>query len=195
VLGTELAPGLWRWTAFHPKWRKEVASHAFATVDGLVLVDPLLENGQEILQPAHVLVTVHWHVRSTAVIATRWPETRVWAPLRSGKPLRGHAEATDVFVPEDHLPGGFRSRPTAREAEVILWLPAHSALVVGDVLLGDDAGGLRLCPQGWLQKGTTRTDLADSLRALLELPFDLVLVAHGEPLLDDARGALEAAIS
>ncbi len=193
TIGTGLRPGLRRWTAFHPKWKDDVASLAVETADGLVLVDPLL-GGDEIPRPQHVLITVHWHVRSTAEIAERWPGTRVWVTHRQGKPLRGHAEATDVFAPGEELPGGFEAFPTAREAEVVYWLPAHHALVFGDVILGAKGGGLRMCPQGWL-KPRTHADLATSLRPLLELPVELALVAHGEPVLVEARAALEEALS
>jgi len=191
--GCELRPGLRRWTAFHPKWKQDVGSLSVETSDGLVLIDPLLGE-EDVPQPRHVLITVHWHVRSTGEIAARWPSTRVWATHRRGKPLRGHAEATDLFAPGDELPGGIEAFPTAREAEVVFWLPAHRALVFGDVILGAKGGGLRMCPQGWLD-GKTHAELAASLEPLLELPVDLVLVAHGEPVLDDALPALREALS
>lgn len=189
MIGMELAPGLRRWTAFHPKWKQEVGCLAVDTSDGLVLIDPLVGE-DELPQPPHVLITVHWHVRSTAEIVARWPATRVWATERRGKPLRGHAPVTDVFLPGDELPGGIQAFATAREAEVVFWLPKQRAVVAGDVLLGVRDGGLRLCPGSWLQQGTTREDLAASLEPLLELPVELVLVAHGEPVLEGAREAL-----
>ena len=191
----ELRRGLWRWTAFHPKWKQDVASLAVETRDGLVLVDPLLGE-EEISEPKHVLISVHWHVRSTGEIAERWPGVRVWATHRKGKPLRGHAEATDIFSPGDTLAGGIQGRPTAREAEVCFWLPDHKALVVGDVILGakDGAGGLRLCPKSWLV-GRTHEELVDTLRPLLDLPVELVLVAHGEPVLENVHGALRDVLS
>jgi glyoxylase-like metal-dependent hydrolase (beta-lactamase superfamily II) len=194
VIGTELAPGLRRWTAFHPKWKREVGCTAVETSDGLVLIDPLIGE-EEIPPPRHVLITVHWHVRSTAEIAARWPEMRVWATPRQGKPLRGHATATDLFLPGDALPGGIEALATARQAEVVFWLPEQRALVAGDVLLGAKDGGLRLCPGSWLQAGTTRDDLAESLQAVLALPVEMVLVAHGEPVLANAREALESALA
>jgi hypothetical protein len=190
--GTELRPGLRRWTAFHPKWKQEVGCLAVDTADGLVLIDPLVDDG-EIPEPQHVLITVHWHVRSTALVADRWPKTHVWATHRQGKPLRGHAEATDLFAPGDELPGGIRALETAREAEVVFWLADHRALVFGDVILGAQGGGLRMCPQGWL-KPQTHEDLVRSLRPLLELPVELALVAHGDPVVDGAHEALRRAL-
>ena len=190
----ELRPGLRRWTAFHPKWKQEVASLAVDTDDGLVLIDPLLGD-EPTPEPQHVLISVHWHVRSTADIAERWPGVRVWATHRKGKPLRGHAEVTDVFAPGDTLAGGIEARPTAREAEVCFWLPDQRALVFGDVILGaKDGVGLRLCPKSWLE-GKTHDALVDSLRPLLDLPVELVLVAHGEPVLEGGHEALREALS
>lgn len=125
MTGTELRPGLSRWTAPHPHWKKDVACHAVETSDGRVLIDPLIGD-EEIPQPAHILITVHWHVRSTKELSTRWPTTRVWVTRRAGKPLRGRADATDVFLPGDELPGGIQALATAREAEVVLWLPTRS---------------------------------------------------------------------
>ena len=75
------------------------------------------------------------------------------------------------------------------------WLPDQRAVAVGDVLLGSGAKPrptsepLRLCPERWLGK-STHDDLKKSLRPLLELPVERVLVSHGKPLLKDGRRAL-----
>jgi glyoxylase-like metal-dependent hydrolase (beta-lactamase superfamily II) len=85
--------------------------------------------------------------------------------------------------------------PTARSSEVVYWLPEQRALVVGDVLLGAGArprptdDPLRLCPQGWLGK-PTQEDLRTSLRSLLDLPVQRVLVSHGRPVLENGKRAL-----
>lgn len=186
----ELRPGLRRWTAFHPEWKEDVGSVAVDTSDGLVLIDPLVGD-EEVPPPRHILITVHWHVRSTAELAG--PEVRVWAPSRRGFPLRKRAEATDVFNPGDELPGGIQALPTAREGEVVFWLADYRALVFGDVILGKKGGGLRMCPQGWM-RSATHADLAQSLKPLLDLPMELALVSHGEPVLENAREALSEAI-
>jgi len=69
------------------------------------------------------------------------------------------------------------------------------ALVFGDRLLGDGAGGVRLCPESWLREvRVDRAGLAHQMRALLELPVELLVVSHGEPVLHDGRAALARAI-
>jgi hypothetical protein len=80
----------------------------------------------------------------------------------------------------------------------MVWLPGARALVPGDRLLGDEHGGLRLCPPGWLRylsPGLSQAELREALRPLLDLPVELVLVSHGEPVLGDGRAALERALS
>ena len=87
----------------------------------------------------HVLVTVFWHVRSTAAMVDRY-SARVWAPSTSRAAVeRRSGVVTDVFRPGDALPGGIEAFRTARRTEVVFWIPQHRALVPGDVLLGDDA--------------------------------------------------------
>jgi glyoxylase-like metal-dependent hydrolase (beta-lactamase superfamily II) len=101
---------------------------------------------------------------------------------------------TDPFSKDDRLPGGIEAFRTARAAEIVYWIPAHRALVPGDVLLGDGRGGIRLCPESWLPPGKTHAALATSLGALLELPVERILVSHGDPVLSGAAAALRTAL-
>jgi glyoxylase-like metal-dependent hydrolase (beta-lactamase superfamily II) len=206
---TEIAPGLWRWTAHHEEWKQEVGCVYVETADGAVLVDPLVPGGEAEAErfwraldrdveragrSVHVLVTVFWHTRSTAEVVDRYG-ARVWAPFRGRAAIARRAgEVTDPFRPGDDLPGGIVPLPTARAAEVVYWLPEHASLVPGDVLLGDGAGELRTCPPSWLPEAVTPGKLADSLRPLLDLPVERVLVSHGEPVVAGARAALASAI-
>jgi len=191
----EITPGLRRWTAFHDHWEEDVGSLAVQTSDGLVLIDPI-DPPSEVAAADHVLITVYWHGRSTGTLGAK----RVWASARSERPLKSRGiEVTDPFRAGDALPGGIRAFQTARSAEVVYWLPDQRAVVVGDVLLGAGAkprptsDPLRLCPERWLGKGT-HDDLRRTLRPLLELPVERVLVSHGEPILSGGKQALAAAL-
>ena len=192
----QLAPGLRRWTAFHEEWEQEVASLALETGDGLILIDPL-DPPRELRRPDHVLLTVFWHGRSTKELEPK----RVWAHTRSAQPLRNRGvDVTDPFTAGGELPGGLRAFQTARVNEVVFWLPDQRAVAVGDVLLGAGAKPqatderLRLCPERWLGKAT-HTDLRESLRPLLALPVQRVLVAHGKPVLRAGKRALERVLA
>jgi hypothetical protein len=185
-----LAPGLRRWTARHEEWGEEVGCVAVDTEDGLVLIDPL-EPPAEVAEPAHVLLTVFFHLRSTATVGA----PRVWAAKYSTRSAANRGvTVTDQL--EGGLPGGIVPFQTARRSEVVYWLPDHRSVVVGDVLLGAGAkpnatdAPLRLCPQRWLG-GPTLDDLRKSLAPLLELPVERVLVSHGAPVLENGQRELE----
>ena len=60
----EIAPGLHRWTAWHDHWEEDVGALAVETGDGLVFIDPI-DPPVELGPPAHVLVTVYWHGRTS----------------------------------------------------------------------------------------------------------------------------------
>lgn len=214
----EIAPGLWRWTGHHEEWEEDVGSVYCETEDGVVLFDPIVPPGDtrrfwEALDrdvtrlglPVHVLVTVFWHTRNAAAMVGRYG-ARVWAPARGkGAIARRAGVVTDPFRSDDQLPGGMQALATARAAEVVYWIPRHRTLVPGDVLLGEGAkgggttvagrGGLRMCPESWLPDGKGHAELAASLRPLLDLDVERVLVSHGQPVLERAGEALAAALA
>ena len=80
--------------------------------------------------------------------------------------------------------------------EALFFLEPHRALVTGDLLVGKD-GGIEL-PVDWFPKDErdwARTELKPDLqRRLAALPIELVLVSHGEPILEDGAAALDRAL-
>jgi hypothetical protein len=189
----QVAPGLWRWTAPHPDWEPreeeddpadwapEVGCVAYAGRDALTLIDPLVGDGNygaldelaQTTRPVAVLTTIQWHGRSGAELKQRYGAS---------------SEAPDTVEPVEIFGAG----------ETMFWIPEHRALVPGDRLLGDRPPGVRLCPPSWLRylDGFTHDDLRRALRAqLLELPIEMILVSHGEPVLHDGRAAVERALA
>ena len=118
-----IAPGLWRWTAYHEEWRKDVGCVYLETDDATVLFDPLVppEDSERFLEyldadveraasPVHIVLTIYWHVRSSAELAKRYG-AEVWAPARSAKPVeRRTSAAPRPAAPRRHAPGR-RHRP------------------------------------------------------------------------------------
>ncbi len=192
----QAAPGLRRWTAWHPEWRQEVGAVGVDTPDGLVLADPI-DPPPEVRSPAHVLLTVFWHARSGGELD---PE-HVWAHTRGVRKLKNRGVVvTDPFEADPELPGGIKALPTARVGEVMYWLPQQKALVVGDALPGAGAKPhatsepLRLAPENWLEGATTK-QLVKSLLPVLDLPVERILVSHGDPVLQGGKDVLKALIA
>lgn len=210
----EIEADLWRWTALHPEWSpgeewgEEVGCVYLEAEDAVALIDPLVppedaERFYEALdgdierasKPVHVFVTIFWHARSTAALVDRYPGTRVWAHEPARELLEERAPVTDVFRPGETLPGGLVAVDAGRAYEVLFWLPAQAALVVGDVLLGSDDGGLGLCPDEWLLNRDPADVRAGLRERLSPLPVERILPAHGEAVLADASRVLEAALA
>jgi glyoxylase-like metal-dependent hydrolase (beta-lactamase superfamily II) len=217
VLGEELRPGLWTWTGTYPDWKHPVRSVALRTRSALVLVDPLIEDDQwpalERLAGSrrlHAVLTIHWHARSAAAVAERFPGTRVWANSRNRAAIARRVEPTDVFAAGAELPGGLATRAARPRSEVILWDPAHRTLIAGDALVGDALGEskgrtgsesgeegaiLRLSPASWLPESTDHDDLRAALRPLLDLPVELILLSHGAPITANAAAELKRVLA
>ncbi len=193
----ELAPGLHRWTARHPAWEPgvepgspddwppDVGCVVYRAPDELVLVDPLVDRWGPLDalveghgRPVIVLTTMRFHGRSRDEVAERY-----------GAELRSHTEAP---------PAGVRRLPIEGMDETMVYLEAPRALIPGDRLIGDGAGGLRPCPATWLRYlpgPPGEAALRAALAPLLELPVESALVSHGEPVLRDGAAALRAALS
>jgi hypothetical protein len=193
----QLARGLWRWTAPHPDWEPSpkkgspddwpqlVGSVAYQTDGVLVLVDPLVPDGdwRELDRLAqgkrvHVLTTLGFHRRSREAVRERYGAGT------------SNAKAS--------LPEGVETIQIRNAGERMIWIREHGALVPGDRLLGAARGGLRVCPDSWLGYLGDRTSparLRNELQKLLDLPVRMVLVSHGEPVLRDAKRKLTRAVA
>jgi glyoxylase-like metal-dependent hydrolase (beta-lactamase superfamily II) len=199
----ELKPGLFTWTATHPAWtteeggpegwEPEVRSYAYDSGDSLVLFDPLVSTDDvaELAdgRPVAVILTCRPHARSSAELFERLDAT-VHAPAAAHGVL---ALNTLPYELGEDLPGDVEPQVGGYPDEATLWLREHAALVVGDVFLGGERG-FRVQPDSWLADGMTHDELRDRLRPLLELPVEILLPTHGDPILEDAHETLERAI-
>ncbi|MFL5918229.1 MAG: hypothetical protein ACJ74X_05830 [Gaiellaceae bacterium] len=170
----ELAGGLWTWTGRHPEWTgnphwgPEVRSYALQTDEGVILFDPI-SVPDELMRDTkvQVVLTAEWHDRDAKQL---------------GAPICG-----------DDLPKDVTAQPAFFPGERTLWIPAQNALVVGDSL--PDGGAM---PDAWLESEwakATREEYNEKLRPLVDLPVELLLPTHGDPVTNDAQSALRRALS
>jgi glyoxylase-like metal-dependent hydrolase (beta-lactamase superfamily II) len=103
--------------------------------------------------------------------------------------FRGDAPETELewIGPKSELPGGLVALFDGRARnETPLWLPEQRALVFADAMTAPE-GELRIWATPWHEEW-----VLPAFRAMLELPFEHVIVSHGEPLHD--RAAFERAL-
>jgi glyoxylase-like metal-dependent hydrolase (beta-lactamase superfamily II) len=199
----DVAPGLWLWRQRHWEWREgmdwepEVTSVVVESRGEVVLVDPLAPapiEGLEVYRrlesprPTRIVIVKPDHVRDLDAFAT-------WYGIPAHGPWlwwKGESPRTEVepLLPDEVLPGGIVALTDGRGGlERPLYLPEQRALVFADALTAPAAAGglLRVWWTPIIEKRTL-----PALRSMLELPFEHVIVSHGEPV--HSRADFEAAL-
>ena len=196
----EIAPGIWHWSADHPRIRKVV--HSYYLPEERVLIDPIApEDGLDWFAdngpPTDVLLTNRHHYRSSGDFAERFGVTV--RCVREGLHEFADGRAVEPFDFGDELPGGIVAHEVGAICpdETALHIPRRQALAVADGVVrwnpGDDLGyvadALMADPE------RTKDGLRESYRRLLDLDFRHLLLAHGTPCVGDGRDALAAFVA
>jgi glyoxylase-like metal-dependent hydrolase (beta-lactamase superfamily II) len=195
----DVAPGLWVWRTRHPAWSPDVdweplvTSTCVESRGEVAVLDPLAPPEEateawerlEASPPTLAVVLKPDHVRDVDVFVRRY-RVRAFGPSLF---WRGDVPETELepIEPGSELPGGLVALYDGRgRNETPLWLPEQRALVFADALTERD-GALRVWGTPWHEERAL-----PALRALLDLPFEHVVVSHGEPVQD--RAAYERAL-
>jgi hypothetical protein len=208
----QLDDGLWRWTARHPEWHPagfgdEVASFALRTEAETLVIDPqlpadprpVLELVDELAEDGlAILVTIPYHVRSAEQLRRRYrARCSIWGHAACAKRLTARTGFHPV-LPGDELPAGVTAHSigSPRRQEQPLWIPSRRTLVFGDAVVG--AGGrLRVWEDDLVDERRTRwyrDRFIPTLKPLLALDPERVLVTHGDSVLADGRKLLASAL-
>jgi hypothetical protein len=196
---TDVAPGLWIWRMDHPAWSPHVhwepgvTSTCVESGGEVALLDPLAppEDVTDVWErldnrpPTVVVVLKPDHVRDVDLFVERYG-ARAYGPDMF---FAGDAPKTELdWIGEgSELPGGLIALYDGRgRNETPIWLPEQRAIVFADALTERD-GLLVVWGTPWHEKR-----VLPALRELLELPFEHVIISHGEPVHD--RTAFERAL-
>jgi hypothetical protein len=193
----EIAPGLLHWTARHDHIGIEVSSHYLLAER--VLIDPMvppegLQWFEEHGAPLHVLLTNRHHDRHAWRLREAFGCTVHC--IRNGLGELEGRGPVEPFDFGDELPGG----AVAYEIDAIcpdetaLHLPAHRGLACADgVVRWPGSEALAFVPDQFMDEPEqTKAALRAAYRSILDLDFDLLLLAHGDPVVGGAREALRA---
>jgi len=152
--------------------------------------------------PVAVLLGNYFHERSAQAVYDRYreqPGAAVWA----SEAARGRVTCplTRTFRAGDPLPGGVQGFAIQglEKSETAYYLPPHRALVFADAVIGTGGGTVRVAPVSWAEAAPEGQALYGekfraSLRVLVDLPVEMLLVSHGDPVLEDGHRALVAAL-
>jgi hypothetical protein len=197
----DVARGLWIWRAEHPGWKPEVdwqpvVTSTYVESEGEKLVlDPLappataLEVWERLDKhpPTVGVVLIPDHVRDIDQFVHRY-QVRPFGP-RLYWPDDVPKTKLEIIEPDGKLPGGLIALYDGRgRLETPVWLPEQRVIVFGDALT-ERGGELRVWDSPWHEKRAL-----PALRALLELPFEQVIISHCDREPVHTRTAYERAL-
>jgi hypothetical protein len=191
----EIAPGLWHWTVRHEHIGSQVSSYYF--IAERVLIDPMIpaegigwfdENGP----PEHVLLTNRHHDRHSWRLREAFNCTVHC--IRNGVYELDGRGPVQPFDFGDELPGGVvvHEVDAISPDETALHITGHGALACADgVIRAANTGELTFVPDSLMDEPeATKRGLTQAYEQLLDLDFDTLLLAHGEPVVGDGKAAL-----
>jgi hypothetical protein len=190
----EILPGVHHWSAFHEGIRSIV--HSYLVVGSRAVLDPMLpDEGLEWFEgerrPERIILTNRHHYRHSDrfVEAFGCP---VLGPEVGLHEFEGGPEVQG-FAFGDEVARGI----TAHEVDAIcpdesaLHLARERALACADGVIRV-GGELAFVPEQFMDDpDTVKPGLRDAYRRLLDLDFDNLLMAHGEPVVGGGKAALE----
>jgi hypothetical protein len=195
----EIAPGIFHWTAYHEGIKMDVHSHYLP--ESLALIDPMvppegLDWFAEHGPPERILLTNRHHYRHSGRFVDRFG-SRVLCH-RAGLHEFAGGPAVEGFKFGDNVAPGV----TAHEVDAICPEEAAfhieaggGALSCADGVVRMEGPALTFVPDYLL--GDEPEDVKQGLRAAYrklaeELDFDILLMAHGDPVIGGARETLRA---
>jgi glyoxylase-like metal-dependent hydrolase (beta-lactamase superfamily II) len=137
---------------------------------------------------ARILISNRNHSRAANKIRARTGARTAIHPADAAHARSEGAELDGQLNPGDKV-GRFVVivAPGKSQGEVVLHWPARKILLVGDAVVGDPPGKCKLLPDKVVDDPAR---LRDSVRQLLALDFDILLVGDGVPILQSARARL-----
>jgi glyoxylase-like metal-dependent hydrolase (beta-lactamase superfamily II) len=196
----DVAPGLWVWRIPHPDWSpggdgdRRVASTFVESGGERAVLDPLAppEDAAEIWSrldaspPTLAVVLKPDHVRSIDYFVERYGIPAFGPDVFQRDDIPN--TELELILPGSVLAGGLTALYDGRgRNETPMWLPEQKAIVFSDALttLG---GELQVWWTPWHEER-----VLPAMQAMLDLPFEWVIVSHGEPVHD--RAEFEAALA
>lgn len=189
----KLLDGAYMWSWLSPEKGFNFNGHLLKGPHGLVMVDPPALTADDLafmdaasLKPDALVITNRNHLRAREDVLARWkiPVILHEAEVeQAGVPCDWEVEdGDDVY--------GLKvvSLPGKSPGEIALFWAESRVLLVGDALIAP-SGKIKTVPDDKMDDPAL---LRRSLKRLMELDFDVLLVGDGDPILKGAKAAAAA---
>jgi glyoxylase-like metal-dependent hydrolase (beta-lactamase superfamily II) len=183
----EIVPGIFTWPWFSQRFGYDF--NGYWLPEFQLAVDPVewpVENVPDEVKPSRIVLTNRNHFRDAAKLKAK-SGARVLVHAADRKFVEEKGVGVDENLGEKIDP--FTIVPCAGKSpgEVVLHWPERKLVIVGDACVGKAPGVLGLLPDAVIDD---KPRLLASLRSLLDLDFDAMLVCDGHSILNHAQNAL-----
>jgi glyoxylase-like metal-dependent hydrolase (beta-lactamase superfamily II) len=193
----EILPDIFTWPWFSEPHGYNFNGHFIRHRGGNLCIDPVEPTATDLEELARfgvsrVLLTNRNHSRAANKVRARTGARTAIHPADAPHARKEGAELDDELSLGDQI-GPFVVVPVPGKSpgEVALHWPERKILIVGDAVVGDPPGRCKLLPEKVIDD---LLRLRESVRALLALDFDILLVGDGEPILQSAKDPVRALV-
>jgi glyoxylase-like metal-dependent hydrolase (beta-lactamase superfamily II) len=189
----EILREIFTWPWFSEPHGYNFNGHLIVHASGNLCIDPVEPTAEDLADLARrgvsrILITNRNHGRAANIIRER---TGARTAIHPADAPHAHKEGTLV---DDDLKLGGKVGPFVvvgtsgkSPGEVALHWPERKILLVGDAVVGHPPGRCKLLPDKVVDDPAR---LRESVRGLLALDFDTLLVGDGDPILNSAKDRL-----
>ena len=194
----EIVAGIYTWAWFSELHGYNFNGHLVRHGEGNLCIDPV-QPGDDVLVEiarlgvAKILLTNRNHSRAANAIRARTgARTFIHAADAAHARSQGAEIDGELEIGAKMGPLTVVAAPGKSPGEVALHWPERRLLIVGDAVIGNPPGSCSLLREKVMDDPPR---LRRSVRALLELEFDVLLVGDGTSILQDARRRLQELVA
>lgn len=194
----EILAGIHTWAWFSEPHGYDFNGHLIEHANGNLCIDPVQMTDDDLNEIARIgvatiLLTNRNHSRAANAVRARTAARTLIHPADAP-----HAKGQGTEIDGDLTFGAtvgpltVVAAPGKSSGEVVLHWPARGLLIAGDVVIGNPPGHCGLLREKVMDDPPR---LRSSVRALLDLDFDTLLVGDGTPVLTEARQRLRELVA
>jgi glyoxylase-like metal-dependent hydrolase (beta-lactamase superfamily II) len=193
----EVLSGIYTWPWFSEPHGYNFNGHLVCLPSGNLCFDPVEPTAADLEEMARlgvsrIIVTNRNHSRAANKVRARTGARTAIHPADAPHARKEGAELDDSLTLGEKVgPFVVLGAPGKSPGEVVLHWPERKILVAGDCVIGNPPGKCGLLPDKVVDDPLR---LRESVRGLLALDFDTLLVGDGVPILQSARERLQELI-
>lgn len=194
-----ILPHISEWSWFSEEKQVNFNGHLLTVGEHRILVDPPPMNANDMALmrqggfPDYIILTNRDHEREAAPLREAF-NCQIMVPELDAKEMTLSIDKT--FKDGELLPGGIwvvqLSHQKSPGESALFLQQGKGVLIVGDGVIGDPPGSLRLLPP---EKYANFAQAREGLRRLLKYNFDSLLVGDGTSILTGAKPVLEQTLA